>query len=102
MLRDDALQPYQAQIQQLWGALPQAVKVVEVKALEQQSTEVAGALEMLIDIINQLKIDDASQSAKIIENISQLFSSLNQLRTQIQNTRNELNKKNHRPSFRRK
>lgn len=99
LLRDDALQPYQVQIQQSREALPQAAKVVEVKALEQQSTEIAGALEMLIDIINQLKIDDASQSAKIIENISQLFSGLNQLRTQIQNTRNELNKKESQAEF---
>ncbi len=99
LLREDALQPYQLQIQQLQEALPKAAKVVEVKALEQQSTEIAGALEMLIDIVNQLKIDDASQSAKIIENISQLFSSLNQLRTQIQNRRNELNKKESQAEF---
>lgn len=99
LLREDALQPYQLQIKQLQEALPQSAKVVEVKALEQQSTEIAVALEMLIDIVNQLKIDDASHSARIIENISQLFSSLNQLRTQIQNRRNDLNKKESQAEF---
>lgn len=99
LLRDDALEPYHAQIQQLREGLPRAAKVVEVKALEQQSAEIARALELLIDIVNQLKIEDASQSAKIIEQISQLFSGLNQLRTQVQNRRNELNRKESQAEF---
>ena len=99
LLREDALDPYKLQIQQLGESLAKASKVIEIKELEKQSTEIALALEMLIDIVNQLKIDDASHTTTIIENISQLFSQLNQLRAQLQNRRNELNKKESEAEF---
>ncbi|MCH5596898.1 ATP-binding protein [Niabella ginsengisoli] len=99
LLKDDALDIYKAQIIQLQNALPQAAKVIEVKDLEKQSAEIAGALEMLIEIVNQLKIEDTSHTTQIIENISQLFSQLNQLRTQLQNRRSELNKKESEAEF---
>ena len=99
LLRPDALDSYKKQLLELQEALPQAAKVIEVKELEKQSAEIAAALEMLIEIVNQLKIEDASHTTQIIENISQLFSQLNQLRTQLQNRRNELNKKESEAEF---
>lgn len=100
LLREDALDTYKAQISALAEDLLKAGKVIEIKELEKQSAEIAAALEMLIDIVNQLKIEDTSHTTQIIENISQLFSQLNQLRAQLQNRRNELNKKESEAEFR--
>ncbi|GAB3006630.1 DNA repair ATPase [Niabella terrae] len=99
LLRDDALDSYKQELSNLQEQLTGVSKVIEVRDLEQNAASMASGLEMLIEIINQLKIEDASQTTRIIEQISQLFSQLNQLRTRLQNQRNELNKQESEAGF---
>ena len=48
------------------------------RSLEEEVDAAAGELEMLIEIVSNLKIDDATQRTAIIDNISTIFSRLNQ------------------------
>ena len=48
---------------------------------------------MLIDILNSLKIEDTTQSTKIIEKISLIFASLNEVKADLVRTLNALRSK---------
>src|SRR5690606_41865639 len=58
-------------------------KVFDAKAIEEANTNISAELELLIDILNSLKIEDATQTTKIVEKISVIFSSLNEVRAQL-------------------
>lgn len=77
LLRDDALEEYEKQIKALEHQIEEVGKVVEIEELEKQTGQVSHDLEMLIDIVGNLKISDATQTTQIIDNISALFSILN-------------------------
>ena len=47
-------------------------------------------LELLIDILHSLKIDDTTHTTKIIEKISVIFASLNEVRAQLTRKLNTL------------
>ena len=50
-------------------------------------------MEMLIDILNSLKIDDTTQSTRIIEKISLIFASLNEVKAELVRTLTALRSK---------
>ena len=58
-------------------------KVIDAKVIEEACLKIASELELLIDILNSLKIEDATQTTKIIEKISVIFASLNEVRAQL-------------------
>ena len=58
-------------------------KVFDAKVIEEACLKIASELELLIDILNSLKIEDATQTTKIIEKISVIFASLNEVRAQL-------------------
>ncbi len=86
LLNDKALAPYHERVAEKEKALPEIKKVVEAKALEQEVNQITADLEMLIDIVSNLEIEDTSQSTKIIDNISLIFATLNQLKAGIKNS----------------
>ena len=90
LLRDDALAPYHDAVQEENKALEDAVKVVELKALETRVDQISVDLELLISTVSNLEIEDTAHSTEIIERISSIFSSLNQLRAGIKSKRTSL------------
>ncbi|MFN3556183.1 MAG: DNA repair ATPase [Bacteroidales bacterium] len=99
LLQDNALAYYQQSMDELEGMVEQLTKVVDARKLETRFDELAQKLELLIDIINNLKIEDTSHSTKIIENISLIFSRLNQQRQALNNKRRQLGEKEARADF---
>ncbi len=85
LLQDEALVPYIESADQHEGQIEQVAKVTEAKALEDDILKTAGELEMLIDIVGNLKIDDATQRTAIIDSISAVFAGLNASRTKLKN-----------------
>ncbi|TCP26978.1 dynein-related subfamily AAA family protein [Tenacibaculum skagerrakense] len=85
LLNDKALAPYHQRVSEKEKALPEIKKVVDAKALEKEVNQITADLEMLIDIVSNLEIEDTSQSTKIIDNISLIFATLNQLKAGIKN-----------------
>jgi len=93
LLNDKALQPYHDKVQEKQQQLDKISKVVEAKKLEEEVNQIAIDLEMLIDIVSNLDIEDTSHSTKIIDNISLIFATINQLKAAIKNKKKSLGSK---------
>ncbi|MHA7055934.1 DNA repair ATPase [Aquimarina sp. M1] len=85
LLEDKALLPYHTRVEEKQQALETIKKVIEAKKLEEEVNQIAKDLEMLIDIVSNLQIEDTSHSTKIIDNISLIFATINQLKAGIKN-----------------
>src|SRR5690606_25468623 len=70
LLQENALKPYEQQINIQKEAVQGVAKVIDAQSIEQACLQIAAQLELLIDILNSLKIEDTTQTTKIIENIS--------------------------------
>ncbi|TJZ60572.1 AAA family ATPase [Sphingobacterium olei] len=93
LLRDEALVPYEQKVSDQKGKVEEINKVFDARTIEEANSGISGELELLIDILNSLKIDDATQTTKIIEKISVIFSSLNEVRAQLTRKLNSLKSK---------
>ena len=83
LLKEEALLPYQERVNGQKQKVEQITKAFDAKEVEEINTAISSELELLIDILNSLKIEDATQTTKIIEKISLIFSSLNEVRAQL-------------------
>ncbi len=90
LLSDTALDPYEARIDEIEASVDDIEKVVDADARRESVDEVAENLEMLIEIVSNLKIDDATQTTRIIDAISALYARLNGIRAAIKNRRKAL------------
>lgn len=87
---EEALKPYADAVRDREARVPTLQKATEAKALEEELGADAAQLDLLIDIVSNLKIDDAAQSAAIIDRISGVYTIVNQVRAQIRNKRKDL------------
>jgi len=90
LLRDDALQPYEQHVQEEQAGIEHLAKVADAKAVDEKIAASAAELEMLIEIVSNLKIDDATQRTTIIDNISAIFSQVNRARAELKRKIQEL------------
>ncbi|MEO2064253.1 MAG: DNA repair ATPase [Christiangramia sp.] len=99
LLQEKALQPYHLQVQEKQEKLENLTKVIEAKQLEEEVNQIGQDLEMLIDIVSNLEIEDTSHSTRIIDNISLIFATINQLKASIKNKRKSLGGKEAKADF---
>lgn len=99
LLDEKALQPYHKRVGEKQTDLDKITKVIEAKELEVEVNQIASDLELLIDIVTNLEIEDTSHSTKIIDNISLIFSTLNQLKASIKNKKQSLGSEEARADF---
>lgn len=92
LLKPEALDPYRKQITEQQARVPSLAKVTEAQEVEEALAKSSSELEMLTAIVSGLKIEDATETTRIIEGISTLFAQLNQVRSVLRNRRNELAK----------
>jgi hypothetical protein len=92
LLQEASLAPYEQAAEEHDAAIEDVTKVAEAKELEEAILKTSGELELLIDIVGNLKIDDATQRTAIIDGISAIFAELNAARTRLGNKRQELGK----------
>ena len=92
LLKPEALDPYRKQINEQQARVPTLVKVTEAQEVEEALAKSSSELEMLTAIVSGLKIQDATETTRIIEGISTLFAQLNQVRSVLRNRRNDLAK----------
>ncbi|MCB0638386.1 MAG: DNA repair ATPase, partial [Lewinella sp.] len=83
LLRDDALAPYQDKIARGAEGIDQLQTASEAAELAANLETINGELELLIEIVSNLKIADATQTTRIIDAISALFTQLNQHRAAV-------------------
>ena len=92
LLDEKALEPFHERVAEKKEALLGIEKVIEGKKLEEEISKIAQDLEMLIDIVSNLEIEDTSHSTQIIDRISLIFSSLNELKAGVKNAISSLGK----------
>ena len=85
LLDEKALEPYHVRVQEKQAEIEAISKVAEGKKLEEEVNQITTDLEMLIDIVSNLKIDDTSHATQIINNISLIFATLNKVKAEIKN-----------------
>jgi hypothetical protein len=83
LLKDEALAPYETKVADLKKVAGLVTKVVDAQPVEQKIKEISTGLEMLIDILNSLKIEDTTQTTRIVEKISLIFASLNEVKAEL-------------------
>lgn len=80
LLRKEALLPYESKVTEQRNEIEKVKKVIDANKIEENCKLISSELELLIDILNSLKIDDTTQATSIIEKISLIFASLNEVR----------------------
>jgi hypothetical protein len=86
LLQEEALAIYEKAIQDQKNNIATVSKVTEAQQVAQQCADIASQLTLLMEVVNSLNIDDVTHKTKIIENISVLFSALNEVRSAIDTT----------------
>lgn len=90
LLTDKALNPYQEKVAEIEKAIGTVKKVSEAKETAATIDQTGDQLELLIDVVGNLSIEDATQTTSIIERVSEIFGKLNGLRSALKNRRKEL------------
>lgn len=86
LLKEEALAPYEAKVAEQKKAAAGVTKVIDAQPVEDAVKDIAAGLEMLIDILNSLKIEDTTQTTRIVEKISLIFASLNEVKAELVRT----------------
>lgn len=100
LLRDEALIPYEEKVNEQRKEVELVEKVVDANKIEDNCKLISSELELLIDILNSLKIEDSTQTTKIIEKISLIFASLNEVRALLKKKIDSLKNKEASGEFR--
>lgn len=90
LLKPEALEPYRLTANEQLAAAEKVSKVSEGKKIEAEVSKTGGELEMLIEIVNSLKIDDATETTRIIDAITAVYTTLNQVKGALKNRLREL------------
>ena len=90
LLRPASLEPYDQRVRNEQARIEGLSKVTDAKQLEEDIATSAGELEMLIEIVSNLNIEDATQRTAIIDNISAIFTTINQARAVLKKKIREL------------
>jgi hypothetical protein len=90
LLKAEALKPLVVELEATVGKLGEAQKVADVTPLKKRLDATAEGLNLLSEVVANLKIDDATQRTKILEGISVVFAQLNRSRATVENKRKEL------------
>jgi MoxR-like ATPase/flagellin-specific chaperone FliS len=83
LLKDDALKPYLERVAEAQSEIEGVETARQGKNLEETIDAIGKELELLIEIVSNLKIDDATQTTRIIDNITSIFATLNQAKAAI-------------------
>ena len=87
---DAALDPYRKGVADREAAIAKVKKVVDAQEIEAGLNEAGSELEMLIDIVGNLKIEDATQTTQIVDQISTIYAQLNQVKATLKTRSLEL------------
>lgn len=93
LLTDKALAPYEQKLHRIEKQVETLDRVVDANRTETQVNEASKELEMLIEIVSGLKIEDSTHTTKIIDNISDIYTRLNQVSAALKKKRKSLGAK---------
>lgn len=83
LLKPEALEPSRKQAAEHLAAVDKITKVADGRKLEKAVADAGAELEMLIEIVNSLRIEDATETTRIIDGVTAVYSTLNQVRSAL-------------------
>lgn len=90
LLREDALAPYEQKVDARAEDMATIETVAEADRVAEAIEKIGEELELLIDIVSNLKIEDSTQTTQIIDRISEVYSRLNNLKAKLKAKRRDL------------
>ena len=92
LLEPGSLDPYRTAAKQHDDAILGLAKATDAAELSEHLGQSGTELEMLIDVVGNLKIDDATQRTQVVDDISAIFAQLNATRSRLRTKQQELGK----------
>ena len=92
LLQETALDYYRKQVKIQTDEIEKSKTVAELDKVEESISKIGEELELLIDIVSNLKIEDSTQTTQIIDNISTIYASLNQVKANARTKKKDLRK----------
>lgn len=99
LLGPDSLAPYRGKAEGHLRDAGALTKVSEAEALERAVAATSSELETLVETLNALPIEDATETTRILDAIAALYTTLNQARGEIRNLRRALGEGEARAKF---
>ncbi len=90
LVKKESLTPYEEKVEKINGSIDTLKKVIDATRIEKNINETSQELEMLIEIVSNLKIEDATQTTKIIDNISAIYARFNQIKVALKRKKKDL------------
>jgi MoxR-like ATPase len=90
LMKPEALNPYRDKVTSIEKELESLQKVVVANDLEKEIEDLSKELALLIEIVSNLKILDATKTTQIIDSITALFSDFNQINAALRKKRKSL------------
>lgn len=90
LLKKESLDSYVKKVEEIKLLVEKIAKVKDADDISEEIRKVSSQLEMLIEIVSNLKIDDATQTTQIINNISSIYSGFNQIKADLKKRRKGL------------
>ncbi len=81
LLSPQALDPLRTKVCVLREAVPKMPKVTDAQKLDEEIAASAKDLDLLVETVGNLKIADATETTRIIEDVSGIYATLNQARS---------------------
>jgi hypothetical protein len=99
LLKSEALEPYAIKVKEVKNEVENLQKVVDANTAENNIENISSELEMLIDIVSNLKIEDPTKTTKIIDGISNIYSQFNLINANLKKKRKKLQSKEGKAEF---
>lgn len=90
LLDPASLDPYRLAAREHDARIDSLTKLTEARELAQQVQKSADELEMLIEVVSNLRIDDTTKRTEIVDSISEIFGHINATRSRLRNKQQEL------------
>jgi hypothetical protein len=90
LITPGALDPYRKRVEDAAKQVAAIDRVTSAKDLQKAIDDAGKQLELLTETVSNLKIDDTTKRTEIIDSISEVFSSLNRVRSSLKARMNEL------------
>ncbi|WP_462156830.1 DNA repair ATPase [Pseudoalteromonas sp. GB56] len=88
--KEKALSPYLDKIDELEQNIATVEQVLSIKPIAEELEQQSSGLDLLSEILNSLKVEDATLRTAILDDISEIYGKLNKVRALARNRQKEL------------
>ncbi|MCI5056335.1 MAG: DNA repair ATPase, partial [Flavobacteriales bacterium] len=90
LLQDESLKPYEGKVATLRKEIEGVSKNADAELIAENISDTSKELEMLIEIVSNLKITDPTKTTEIVDHIGSIYAEFNQVNSILKQKRKEL------------